>query len=107
MKHIKNINEFIGEQQYHDASEIEDMLYSYGNDMELLSVLWKVSVDSLEDLLKKAEDRLSWLKKNPIKGVTAIFYRRDMDILKSKINLIKDVIKHKRRDPDFVPDWVK
>jgi len=53
MKHIKNINEFIGEQQYHDASEIEDMLYSYGNDMELLSVLWKVSADVLGDLQQK------------------------------------------------------
>jgi len=107
MKHIKDINEFIGEQQYHDASEIEDMLYSYANDMELLSVLWKVSADVLGDLLKKAEDRLLWLKKNPIKGVTAVFYRRDVDVLKGKIKLIKDVIKHKKRDPDFVPDWVK
>ena len=107
MKYIKNISEFIVEKEYHNASKIEDMLYSYANDMELLNVLWKVSVDSLEDLLKKAEDRLSWLKKNPIKGVTAVFYRRDMDVLKSKIRLIKDVIQHKRRDPDFVPDWVK
>jgi len=39
--------------------------------------------------------------------VTAVFYRRDMDVLKSKIRLIKDVIQHKKRDPDFVPDWVK
>lgn len=107
MDNIKSYGEFIGEQQYHDASEIEDMLYSYGNDMELLSVLWKVSADVLGDLLKKAEDRLSWLKKNPIKGVTAAFYRRDVDVLKGKIRLIKDVIKHKKRDPDFVPDWVK
>lgn len=65
-----------------------------------------MNIEELEVLLSKSEDDLKWLKANS-KGTLGLFNKKDAQWVKNRISFIKDLIKRKKKDPDFIPDNYK
>jgi hypothetical protein len=74
-------------------------------DTAFLKVVWKMSIEDLQELLIKAESDLSWLKKNSTKkGILGLFPRKDIQILSGRIKYIGQIIDKKQNDSNFIPD---
>jgi hypothetical protein len=71
-----------------------------------LEIIWELSIKELETLLSKSQDDLKWLKANS-RGTLGAFNRKDAQIVNSRISLIKDLIKRKKKDPNVEkPEWL-
>ncbi len=73
------------------------------DDSNFLKVVWYMDTNQLEELLKTSINDLGWLKKHS-NGLLNTFNRRDAQIVKNRIQYIKQIIKSKKQNPDYVPD---
>jgi len=76
------------------------------DDKEFLKIIIKMSIDELNSLLDKSKSDLKWLNSNS-KGILGSFNRKDAQWVKVRIRFINDVIKNKKKDPNFSPEWLK
>jgi hypothetical protein len=74
-------------------------------DKEFLQIIWHMSLTELEDLLKTANTDLKDYKRVfPPRGLTnSVIYRRMAQIAEGRIRFLKEVIDHKKKDPDYIP----
>lgn len=78
------------------------------DDMEFLKIAWKMSIKDLEELLKNTLSDLTYIKNTmPRGGVTSLNAKRDLSILKSRIKFTKQIISYKKKDPSYIPDFIK
>jgi hypothetical protein len=75
------------------------------DDVAFLKIIWRSSINNLEDILLKTTDELKWVKQ--MKGVAAKFQRRDLAIIKNRVSWVKEVIASKKKDPNFIPNYYK
>lgn len=102
MKNIKSYQEFINEST---ATSLSPSMGGY-DDKEFLKIAFSMSLDELNTLLDKSKNDLKWLNANS-RGILGTFNRKDAQWVKTRMTLIKDVIKNKKKDPEFIPDWLK
>ena len=106
MKNLQTFEEFVNESLNESASIVMSLELGGYDDKQFLKTIWKLSIEELNSLLEKAQSDLKWLNGNS-KGILGSFNRKDAQFTKSRITWIKDVIKHKQNDPEFIPDWLK
>lgn len=97
MEYLKRFEEFVNE------ARVISKEYGGFNDSDFLKIAWKMDIGDLEKLLDKSTGDLKWLKANS-KGMLGAFNRKDAQWVKSRINFIKDIIKSKKNDKDYIPD---
>lgn len=76
------------------------------DDREFLKIVWKLPIDELGQLYLSSLEDLKFLNKNS-KRMMGLFNKKDASLVKSRINFIKDIIKYKKKDPDFIPEPFK
>lgn len=76
------------------------------DDREFLKIVWKLTIDELDQLVLSSLADLKFLNKNS-RGIFGVFNRRDANIVKGRINWVKQIIKSKKKNPDFIPEPFK
>lgn len=75
------------------------------NDSEFLKIVWKMSIEDLEKLLKDTLSDLVYIKNVSPKGkIMGLFTKRDILFIKSRIKWIKQIISSKKENPNYIPD---
>jgi hypothetical protein len=78
------------------------------DNVEFLKVVWQLSLSDLKKLLEDTISDLVYTKNIGPKGkIMGSFTRRDIDIIKNRIKFLKQIISHKEKDPNFLPDFMK
>jgi len=73
-----------------------------------LKIVWHYDIDKLNKLQKMIKNDLSTVKSLLTSGmVLTPFYKREKNVLEVRLKFIKDIIKDKKKDPNFIPDFVK
>lgn len=91
-----------------ESSNILSKEFGGYDDKEFLKIVWKLSIPELENLLNASKIELNWLKNQGPKGkIMGLFNRRDISIMKNRIEYLNGIISDKKKNPDFIPDFVK
>jgi hypothetical protein len=78
------------------------------DDSKFIRIVWKMSLDELKNLLDETQSDLKWTKNIAPKGkIMGLFTRRDIMMIKSRIKFLNQIISHKEKDPNFLPDFIK
>jgi hypothetical protein len=112
MKYVRTFEQFINEKYdlliESNINILSPEMGGSGPDPKgFLKIIWELSIKELETLLSKSQDDLKWLKANS-RGTLGAFNRKDAQFVTSRISLINDLIKRKKKDPNVEkPDWLK
>ena len=89
-------------------SKIFSQEFGGANDADFLRVVWKMSAEDLEKLLKETLSDLTWTKNLGAKGsIMGAFNIRNIKLLNFRIKLLKQVIESKLENPEYIPDSFK
>ena len=78
------------------------------DDANFLKIVWKMSIEDLKTLLEETLSNLKWIKNVGPKGkIMGTFTRRDIQLLNSRIKFLKEIIKSKIENPEYIPDYYK
>jgi len=100
-KIVPTFEEFLNEEK----ENLMHKIISY-EDSEFLARAWYMTIDELEALLSFTPKELKFAK-SVSKGFIGVFGRRDALVIKIRTRWIKEIIKSKKKDHDFVPDIYK
>lgn len=91
-----------------ESSNILSKEFGGYDDKEFLRIVWKLSIPELEKLLNTSKTELNWLKNQGPKGkIMGLFNKRDILLIKTRIKYLNEIISSKKKNPDFIPDFVK
>lgn len=85
-----------------DAKILSNEFGGY-DDSKFLKKIWYIEISELEKLLNQSMTDLKFLKANS-KGIIGSFNRKDVQWVTGRIKYIQQVIKSKKKEPNFVPD---
>lgn len=84
------------------------ILKDQGTDSDFLKKYWNSSVEEISSQLKRGEEELEFSKKLArIRGITRCLYKRDVLIIKDRVKWLSNILKSKRKDPNYIPDHYK
>lgn len=76
------------------------------DDKKFLQKAFALTIVELTDLLKVTLEDLKQANRGST-GFYGSIRRKDAQFLKGRIRLIKSVVKSKKSDPNFVPEWLR
>ena len=106
-RRIPSLNEFVKE-SLNENDHIKVLSDEFGGyeDKEFLYKAWRMKSEDLTTLLDTCKSDLKWLNKHS-KGLLGAFNRKDAQWVRSRIGFIESIIKRKKTEPDFIPDFLK
>ena len=103
---MKNLKDFITENK--DPLRPWSGVLSMGTDEEFLKEVWHYDIEDLKSLCSKTEEDLKLCKKSISSGGRLKpLWRNDKLNLEWRLKCIKNIIKSKIENPDFIPQKYK
>ena len=104
---MKNLRDFITENK-DPLRPWGGGVLSMGTDEEFLKEVWHYDIEDLKSLCSKTEEDINLCKKSQRSGgILKSLWKRDKLNLEWRLKCIKDIIKSKIDNPDFIPQQYK
>ena len=103
---IQKFEEFVNENN--PMSPWSNGVLAMGDDSAFLKVVWHYDMEALKSLETKTEEDLSLCKKSQSSaGILKPIWKKDKLGLEWRLKCIKQIIKSKTEDPEYIPNNYK